>query len=177
MSNHELAQSLLTEFFLSEGFRKNGRHWYKKFNDTFLVFQYQRSMYGAKFYINCGIYYNKIKPIVKGFPKLFDCHVDAQDYVFIGNIREPRSTPEELGIMSTMFRADGDDNTIKKNILSLTEILRQEVIPFMEKYTDIPYLATIYPDQYNWPALPDRQGAIKHLTNEYKESTSSGVMV
>ena len=181
MSNHELAQSLLTEFFLSEGFRKNGKHWYKKFNDTFLVFQYQRSMYGAKFFLNCGIYYNKIKPVVKGFPKLNDCHVNAQNYSLIYNIRNPNFTPEERRILGDvfdpMFRVDGEDSTINKNIHSLIVILQQEVIPFLEKHTDIPYLATIYPDQYNWRALPDVRGIFKRLTDEYKETTSTGVMV
>lgn len=110
--------------------------------------------------------------MLKGFPKVYDCHIQNQDIAFIRKVREPQPAPAELSLIIDMCYVDADagEDVIKKNIDLLTEIIRQEILPYLEKHTDIAYLASIYPEQYNWNALPDVQGVVKYLVEQHKHN-------
>ncbi|MCI0635985.1 MAG: DUF4304 domain-containing protein [Actinobacteria bacterium] len=73
MSKKEVVKSAVAEVLKSSGFHKKSDCWYERTKDAILVVNLQKSQFGGQYYLNLGVWLNKLGPAT--FPKEHHCHI------------------------------------------------------------------------------------------------------
>jgi hypothetical protein len=111
----------LNDFFVKNNFKKRGKVWFLDKGYCLILFEYQKSVFSPRFFMNIGVIFKMVSKSLEG--------LQSYHWHFRG-----RHNVE--GIIS------------ESNINILTHAIINDDLPFLEKITEIDYLKKNFPDNF-----------------------------
>ncbi len=121
MSSRNIIQETFDEFGKASGASKKSGSWYRRSDETILVFNLQKSNYAVRYYVNVAVWLLAAGPA--DAPKPAQCHVQT---------RLERLVPSELEErLTALLDLDSpiDDDTRREKLLAL---LGEHLLPLVE---------------------------------------------
>lgn len=122
MIDKDTFKKAIAKPFKQAGFIKKGLSWYLDGRDALIVFNLQRSDWGARYYLNMGIWLKAFGEAI--FPKYNHCPLD---------FRVERFFPERRELI--LLGCSLEESNLPL-LADLTEFIESELIPFLQACTD-----------------------------------------
>jgi hypothetical protein len=117
--------SVFDKFFKDRGFTNRKNTWYKREPHAWKLFEYQRSKFSDRVYLNFGVYFEFISGSVKAPPKGFEWHLfgrvdDFANGEKLSSISEGEDSGDQPTVEQSRYMA-----LIEGQIFDLLELLSQ----------------------------------------------------
>jgi len=146
-NNKKTVLDKLDDLLKPNGFKRNGNTWYfRGKNDVLILINFQKSVYSSSFYLNFGVYFEKLAGIKTKPPAVYDWQF-AMIYDTLMLFLNPKI--EKDSIPSTIPLNVPEDQ-IKQNLIIISSNIETYILPFLQKLTDYEFLLNNFPQ--NFPA-------------------------
>jgi len=130
-SNEKLYLSEFSRHIKPFGFKKSGKIFWKNEGDIKVLINFQKSQWGASFYINIGFYFESLSSLDKKVPKDYDWHFCSR----IDSLIEMQKTS-----LDKLSYFDIPDAKIVVYVEELFDYFKKDIIPLIENIGNYSYL-------------------------------------
>ncbi len=144
--NQKQVFDMLDKFLKPKGFKKRANTWFlRNPNDVLVLVNFQKSAMGPDFYLNFGIYFDRLVGKKRKTYPSYDWQFDGRYEQMILRLNLITSIPE----CTKLFHLDISSDQLMTNLVEIRNNMEKYILPFLYQVTDYEYLKENFP--HNFP--------------------------
>jgi hypothetical protein len=130
----DIIEGTVAAVMKKNGFRRKSKSWYLRTDDTILVVNLQKSIYGDQYYVNLAVWLKALGENV--FPKEYHCHIRSRVVAFD---RDRQKYWER-----EVFDLDNTDMPDAERSQQIQSFLEEKALPFLLSCGSVEELRKLY---------------------------------
>lgn len=167
----ELVLKFLDEYLkIEKGFRRNASTWYLRENKKLILVNYQKSLYDQAFYLNFGVFYERLAGEKQKPPHPGHWQFTMELYSFLSYLKNEKQTD-----LLTPINYNIPPEELTKKLNKIIDNIDKLILPFLFNLIDYKYMLDHdFPRKFNPGVIFTQYFSHQALTDFFTKEIAGG---